>query len=141
MRNIWQAADYQCKCKLVIEVYGDLVVHGHTGQVITVNVEDEDVMVIPAGITPYYRSPTLVAGFDQDGHDVEVRDGKVTRMFSLNEKAAAVRDADENGASSAAKKLGVSRQVVQGWMRSSELRSWMNSEMSLLYISHSCTRK
>ena len=111
------ATDYQCRCELVIEVYADTIIHGYTGKPIEAHCEEDGVTItIPDGITPYYVTPEAAYGFDAHGHDVEVRDGKVTRIYSQNQRKDAIADAREMGAAAASRKHDIPAETIRSWL-------------------------
>ena len=111
------AADYQCRCELVIEVYADTIIHGYTGKPIEAHCEEDGVTItIPDGITPYYVTPEAAYGFDAHGHDVEVRDGKVTRIYSQNQRQEAIAAAELKGVAATAQELDIPVKTIRSWL-------------------------
>jgi hypothetical protein len=81
--------------------------------------EEARMLNAPNGFDWHYRSPTHIYGSDSSGHSVEFdrATGRVTRLYSVNERRQAVDYAQRFGPTKASRKLGVPVNTIKSWAK------------------------
>jgi hypothetical protein len=118
MPAVFQCTDFQCeKCELVIEVYGDLIIDGMTGE--KVSVETISGNPLPANVRWHYRTTDIAIGVDEHGNDVRYdrQTGKLSRIYSQNQRKDAVEYAGRFGATKASRKFDIPVETIRSWAK------------------------
>ena len=79
--------------------------------------KEAEMLNAPNGYRWYYTSPTHIYGDDPSGHAVEFErvTGKITRLYSVNQRHEAVDYAQRFGAAKASRKLDIPQRTVRSW--------------------------
>jgi hypothetical protein len=112
-RASWTEAEKQANARRVLRLYGS-------------NLPDDDDYVVPVSdvtkaaimVEWHYHGPSGWSyGQDQDGHNYEMSpEGRLKRIYSLNERSETVTYAQRFGAARAAGKYGIPAGTIRSWM-------------------------